>query len=180
MARILSTDGSSFFELTPVRVSRGRGEAGEGDGVVCEVRFEAYGEPIEGEAQLTRGGLTRMVEKLKGFAEKRAGMMQLRSDAQEIELSLAAKRSKWTQKINVTGLAGVPRDDAQQPDVAEELRVAFGATYRQSNAQAGSIEHRCGMVCSFDAVAEFAQGLQTEFETATTRRSTGRVQPPGA
>lgn len=180
MARILSADGSSFFELTPVRVSRGRGEAGEGDGVVCEVRFEAYGEPVEGEAQLTRGGLMRMIEKLKSFAEKRAGMMQLRSDAQEIELSLAAKRSKWTQKINVTGLAGVPRDDTQHADVAEELRVSFGATYRQSSAQAGSIEHRCGMVCTFDAVNGFADALKSEFETASTRRGTGRIQAPGA
>ncbi|MCB9934053.1 MAG: hypothetical protein H6840_00030 [Planctomycetes bacterium] len=180
MARILSADGGSFFELTPVHVSRGRGETGDADGVVCSVRFEAYGEPIEGEAQLTRGGLTRMIDKLKGFAEKRAGIMQLRSDTQEIEFSLAAKRSKWTQKLNVTGLAGVPRDETAEPKVAEELRVSFGVTYRQSNTAAGSIEHRCGMVCTFDAVAGFADALKFEFEAAPTRRGTGKVQPPGA
>jgi hypothetical protein len=180
MARIESSDGSSFFELTPQHISRGRGATGDEDGVACTVRFEAYGEPIDGEAQLTRGGLNRMVEKLKGFAEKRQGMMQLRSETQEIELSLAAKRSKWTQKIRVTGLAGVPKDEQAEDEVPEEVRVSFGATYRQSGGQGGSIEHRCGKICTFDALSAFAESLKAEFEAAPTRRGTGKVDPPGA
>lgn len=180
MARIESADGSSFFELSPQHITRGRGESGDADGITCVVKFEAYGEPIEGQPQLTRGGLNRMVEKLKGFAEKRTGMMQLRSDTQEIELSLAAKRSKWTQKINVTGLAGVPREEQPEPDAANEVRVSFGATYRQSNAQGGSVEHRCGMVCTFDALDAFADALKAEFEAAPTRRGTGKIEQPGA
>ena len=180
MARIESTDGQSFFELTPQHISRGRGATGDEDGIGCVVHFESYGEPIQGEPQLTRGGLNRMVEKLKSFSEKRTGMMQLRSDTQEIELSLAAKRSKWTQKINVTGLAGVPKEDQPDSDVAEEIRVSFGATYRQSNALGGSVEHRCGMVCTFDALAAFADALKAEYEAAPTRRGTGKIDPSGA
>ncbi|MBZ0134842.1 MAG: hypothetical protein K8I27_00550 [Planctomycetes bacterium] len=180
MAKVESADGSSFFELSPVHVTRARGTTGDADGLVCTIRFESYGEPVEGEANLTRGGLTRMIDKLLGFTQKRAGMMQLRSDTNEVEISLAAKRSKWTQKINVTGLAGVPAPDQPEPEASEELRVSFGATYRQSNAAAGAVEHRCGMVCTFDALAEFARALKTEFEAAPTRRGTGRVNPPGA
>ncbi|MCB9893984.1 MAG: hypothetical protein H6839_06040 [Planctomycetes bacterium] len=180
MARIESTDGGSFFELTPQHITRGRGATGDEDGVECVVRFESYGEPIIGEPHLTRGGLNRMVEKLKSFTVKRTGMMQLRSDTQEIELSLAAKRSKWTQKINVTGLAGVPKEDRAEPDVPEEVRVSFGATYRQSNALGGSVEHRCGMVCTFDALSAFADALKSEFEAAPTRRGTGKIEPSGA
>lgn len=180
MARVESADGSSFFELTPVHVTRSRGDTGDGDAVVCAIRFEAYGEPIDGEANLTRGGLTRMIGKIQNFADKRAGMMQLRSDTNEVEMSLAAKRSKWTQKINVTGLAGVPKEERNEEPAAEELRVAFGATYRQSNGPAGAVEHRCGMVCTFDALTQFAESLQSEFEAAPTRRSTGKVDPPGA
>jgi hypothetical protein len=180
MARVESADGASFFELTPQHISRGRGQSGDDDGIICSVSFEAYGEPVQGEPQLTRGGLNRMVEKLKGFAEKRTGMMQLRSDTQEIEISLAAKRSKWTQRINVTGLAGVPKDDEQEPDAANEVRASFGATYRQSNAQGGSVEHRCGMVCTFDALNAFADALKAEFAAAPTRRGTGKIEPSGA
>ena len=180
MARVESADGSSFFELTPVNVTRSRGDTGDTDTVICTVRFEAYGEPIDGEPNLTRGGLTRMIAKLQSFAQKRAGMMQLRSDTNEVEISLAAKRSKWTQKINVTGLAGVPKEEQQDAPVDEELRVSFGATYRQASGPAGAVEHRCGMVCTFDALAQFADTLKTEFEAAPTRRSTGRVEPPGA
>lgn len=179
MAKVESADGASFFELTPVHATRSRGSTGDSDAVICTISFEAYGEPISGEANLTRGGLTRMIGKLESFADKRAGMMQLRSDTNEVEISLAAKRSKWTQKINVTGLAGVPREDQTEGSVAEELRVAFGATYRQSSGS-GAVEHRCGMVCSFDALREFAGQLKAEFEAAPTRRSTGRVGPPGA
>ena len=179
MARMESADGESFFDLTPVHVTRSRGDTGESDAVVCTISFEAYGEPIEGEANLTRGGLTRMIGKLQKFAEKRAGIMQLRSDTNEVEMSLAAKRSKWTQKIRVTGLAGVPAEDQTEPDVAEELRVSFGATYRQSIG-AGAVEHQCGMVCAFDALNRFAESLESEFEAAPTRRSTGKVDPPGA
>ena len=179
MAKVASFDGSSFVELTPRHISRGRGEAGDSDGIACTVSFESYGEPILGEAQLTRGGLNRMVEKLTSFARKRQGMMQLRSDTQEIDLSLAAKRSKWTQKINVTGLANVPAP-APEAEVADELRVSFGATYRQSHIKAGSIEHRCGLVCTFDELAAFAAALRAEFEAAPTRRGTGKIDPSGA
>jgi hypothetical protein len=180
MARLESTDRGSFFELTPVHVTRSRGNTGDADAVVCAIRFEAYGEPIDGEANLTRGGLTRMIDRLRAFAEKREGMMQLRSDTNEVEFSLAARRSKWTQKIRVTGLAGVPQESENEPGVQEELRVAFGATYRQSSGSAGAVEHRCGMVCSFDSLRTFADTLKTEFDAAPNRRGTGKVEPPGA
>jgi hypothetical protein len=176
MARIESTDRGSFIELQPVHVTRGRGDF---DGVVCRVKFESYGEPVEGDVNISRGGLTRMMDKLKGFAEKRAGMMQLRSDAQELELSLAARRSKWTQKIRVTGLAGVPEQggDVEGP---EEVRASLGITWRQPGGAAGSVEHRSGMVCTFDALLKFAADMQAEFDAAPTRRGTGKVEPPSA
>ena len=177
MARIESTDRASFFELQPVHVTRGRGDSTDLDAVVCRVKFESYGEPVEGDLNISRGGLARMVEKLRGFAEKRAGMMQLRSDTQDLELSLAARRSKWTQKIRVTGLAGVP-EDIGQADAPEEVRASFGVTWRQASRQGGSVEHRCGMVCTFDALAAFAGALQAEFDAAPTRRGTGKVEPP--
>lgn len=180
MARIDSPDQGGFFELTPVHVTRARGASGEADGIVCAVRFESYGEPIDGEANLTRGGLTRMIEKLAGFAAKQSGMMQLRSETQELEISLTAKRSKWTEKINVTGLAGVPREKQEEPQVGAETRASLGITYRQANAAGGNIEHRCGMVCNFDALQRFADTLKNEYEAAPTRRSTGKVDPPGA
>jgi len=180
MARIESPDADSYFELTPVHVTRARGDSGDADGIVCEVRFEAYGEPIEGEANLTRGGLTRMIGKLLSFAEKQSGMMQLRSETQDLEFSLASKRSKWTEKIRVTGLAGVPQEKQDEPEVAAETRVSFGITFRQSSATGGNIEHRSGMVCTFDALKAFAETLKSEFDAAPTRRSTGKVDPPGA
>lgn len=179
MARIESVDGGTYFELTPVQVSRGRGEAHGADGMVCAIRFEAYGEPVDGEANLTHGGLTRMIEKLQAFVEKRQGMMQLRSDTNEVEFSLAAKRSKWTQKINVTGLAGLPPEQQECQEAADELRVSFGVTYRQNSGAAGSVEHRCGMHTTFDALGTFAAALKAEFEAAPTRRQTGKVDQPG-
>ena len=80
MARIESPDAASYFELAPVHVTRARGDSGENDGIVCGIRFESYGEPINGEANLTRGGLTRMIARLRSFAEKQTGMMQLRAE----------------------------------------------------------------------------------------------------
>jgi hypothetical protein len=178
MARIESADRGSYIELQPVHVTRGRGDSHDVDAVVCRVKFESYGEPVEGDVNVSRGGLARMIEKLKGFADKRAGMMQLRSDTQDLELSLAARRSKWTQKIRVTGLAGVPEAGAQQQDGPDEVRASFGITWRQSSQQGGSVEHHCGMVCTFDALAAFAGAMQGEFDAAPTRRGTGKVEPP--
>jgi hypothetical protein len=177
MARIESADHGSFIELQPVHVTRGRGDSHDVDAVVCRVKFESYGEPVEGEVGISRASLARMIEKLNNFAEKRTGMMQLRSETQDLELSLAARRSKWTQKIRVTGLSGVPAG-ADKADAPEEVRASFGITYRQSSAQGGSVEHRCGMVCTFDALAQFAGAMQGEFDAAPTRRSTGKVEPP--
>jgi hypothetical protein len=180
MARIESADRGSFIELQPVHVTRGRGDSHDYDAVVCRVKFESYGEPVEGEVGISRASLARMIEKLSSFAEKRTGMMQLRSETQDLELSLAARRSKWTQKIRVTGLAGVPETGADQADGPEEVRASFGITWRQSSQQGGSVEHRCGMVCTFDALAGFAGAMQGEFDAAPTRRSTGKVEPPSA
>ncbi|MBK8206336.1 MAG: hypothetical protein IPK87_05985 [Planctomycetes bacterium] len=170
MARLSSPDNASWFELTPVHTTRGGGA----DGVVCEVKFEAYGEPVNGELTISHDGLTRMVEKLLSFGEKRAGMMQLRSDTRELEISLAARRSKWTQKINVTGLAGVPNAEAEPEGALEEVRASVGVTYRQHGG-AGNVEHRCGMHCTFDALIGFAQAISAELAAAPRR--TGRVEP---
>lgn len=173
MAKLTSPDGGAWIELTPVHSSRGRG-AGT-DAVVCAVRFESYGEPIDGEVHVSKDGLERMIERLRTFAEKRAGMLQLRSDTRELEISLAARRSKWTQKINVTGLAGVPQ---QQPEeTPEELRCSVGVTYRQHGGT-GNVEHRCGLHCTFDALSEFATTLANELAAAPRR--TGRVEPENA
>ena len=176
MARIESADRASFIELEPVHVTRGRGDSHDVDSVVCRLKFESYGAPVQGEVNISRASLARMIEKLAAFAAKREGMMQLRSETQELELSLAARRSKWTQKIRVTGLAGVP--EGEQADGKEELRASFGITWRQTSQQGGSVEHRCGMVCTFDALGTFAGAMQAEFEAAPTRRSTGKVEPP--
>lgn len=173
MAKLNSPDGGAWVELTPVHTSRGRGA--EADAVVCAVRFESYGEPVDGEVHIAREGLERMIDRLKAFAEKRAGMLQLRSDTREFELSLAARRSKWTQKINVTGLVGVPAD---APDEApEELRCSVGVTYRQHGG-AGNVEHRCGLHCTFDTLAAFADAITAELAAAPRR--TGRVEPDNA
>lgn len=179
MARLESIDRQHFFELTPVHVTRARGDSGEADEIACEVKFESYGEPVAGEASLTRGGLTRMIEKLKGFCEKRAGMMQLRSQTRDIEMTVAAKRSKWTQKLNVTGLAGVPSED-KEGDEESSVRVSFGVVYREAATAGGAVEHRSGMFCSFDELDTFARAVESEFAAAPTRRSTGRVEPPGS
>jgi hypothetical protein len=179
MARIESADRGSFLELTPVHATRGRGNTADVDAVVCRVKFESYGEPVEGEISISRGGLSRIIEKLKSFAEKRTGMMQLRTETQDLEFSLAARRSKWTEKIRVTGLAGVPADSGQG-EGPEEVRASFGVTWRQTSQQGGSVEHRCGMVCTFDALSDFASALQSEFDAAPTRRGTGQVEPPRA
>jgi hypothetical protein len=179
MATIESADKASFFELTPVHTTRGRGNTADVDAVVCRVKFESYGEPVEGEISISRGGLARIIEKLQSFAEKRAGMMQLRTETQDLEFSLAARRSKWTQKIRVTGLAGVPADSTAA-DGPEEVRASFGVTWRQTSQQGGSVEHRCGMVCTFDALTAFAGSVQSEFAAAPTRRGTGKVEPPRA
>jgi hypothetical protein len=178
MARLESIDKQNFFELTPVHVTRARGDSGDADEVVCEVKFESYGEPVEGEAALTRAGLTRMIEKLKKFCEKQTGMMQLRSQTQDIEMTLAAKRSKWTQKLRVTGLAGVPQEEQEQEEESS-LRVSFGVAYREAGAAGGAVEHRAGMFCTFNDLSSFATGIEKEFEAAPTRRRTGQVQPPG-
>ena len=180
MARIESPDAASYFELAPVHVTRARGDSGENDGIVCGIRFESYGEPVNGEANLTRGGLTRMIARLRSFAEKQTGMMQLRAETGELEISLAAKRSKWTEKIRVTGLAGVPKEQQPEPEVSAETRASLGITYRQSNASGGNVEHRCGMVCTFDVLAQFADKLEAEFASAPTRRSTGKIDSPEA
>lgn len=177
MARIESADRASFFELTPVHVTRGRGGSADVDALVCGIRFESYGEPVEGELAITRGGVARIIERLQSFAEKRAGMMQLRTETQDLELNLASRRSKWTQKIRVTGLAGVP-EGGTEPDAHEEVRASFGIIWRQTSQQGGSVEHRCGMICTFDALTAFAAALQAEFEAAPTRRGTGKVEQP--
>jgi len=177
MAKIESADRGTFFEFTPVHVARGRGDSSDMDAVTCTLRFESYGEPVEGEVTMSRASLARMVERLKGFAEKRTGMMQLRSETQDLEFSLSSKRSKWTQKIRVTGLAGVPNQEPEA-DALEEVRASFGVTWRQSNAQGGSVEHRSGMVATFDALAAFAGAVAAEFQAAPTRRGTGKVEPP--
>lgn len=183
MAKLTSHDQAHGFELTPVRVGRGRGEPSEGDAAICIVRFESYGEPVEGEVQLTRVGMQRMIDRLRTFAVKRSGMAQLRSETNELEISLASKRSRWTQKIRVTGLSGVPQTnpaDTREADDVEDTRVSFGVQYRQTVKGQGAVEYRCGLICSFDALAAFAEELATEFEKAPTRgRDTGRLQPGG-
>jgi hypothetical protein len=99
-----------------------------------------------------------MVQRLEAFCDKRQGMIQLRDESQALELSLAAKRSRWTEKIKVTGLAGVPQSDIP---VAEELRVTVGIVLRQDTGTA-SVEQRGGLVSTFDALAAFVADLARE------------------
>jgi len=158
MARLASSDGTPGLELSPAPISHAAGGLGDDDVLPCGVRFESYGEPIEGKVNLTRGGLRRMLGRLKVFCEKRQGMVQLRDETQSLELSLAAKRSRWTEKIKVTGLAGVPQPVAE---VSDELRVNVGILLRQ-DSETASVEQRGGQVSTFDALAKFVGDLATE------------------
>ncbi len=178
MAKLTSHDAQGGFELTPVRVTRGRGEPSDADAAICVVRFESYGEPVEGEVHLTRAGMQRMIDRLKTFATKRSGMAQLRSETNDLEISLASKRSRWTQKIRVTGLSGVPKSgQTDLSDGEDDTRVSFGVQYRQAGREQGAVEYRCGLICTFDALAAFADTLAAEFAAAPSRgRDTGRLQ----
>lgn len=140
-------------------MARPAGTLGDDDSINCRIAFEAYGEPVEGTVPLSAGGLRRMLQRLESFCTKREGMIQLRDEAQALELSLAAKRSRWTEKIRVTGLAGVPKE--QDAPVADELRVNVGILLRQENATA-SVEQRAGLVTTFDALAGFVSDLARE------------------
>ncbi|MBK9976046.1 MAG: hypothetical protein IPP14_14835 [Planctomycetes bacterium] len=169
MAKLVSFDAASSFELTPLHASRAAGDIADDDAVLCRVQFEAYGEPVEGRIQLTRGGIARLLQRLRMFCEKRSGMLQLRDETQSLELSLAAKRSRWTEKIRVTGLAGVPQ--AAQPEVADELRAGVGILLRQDNGTA-SVEHRGGLVAKFEDLLRFARELEAE--------ASGAIEPTGS
>ncbi len=169
MAKLVSFDAASSFELTPLHASRAAGDIADDDAVLCRVQFEAYGEPVEGRIQLTRGGIARLLQRLRMFCEKRSGMLQLRDETQSLELSLAAKRSRWTEKIRVTGLAGVPQ--AAQPEVADELRAGVGILLRQDNGTA-SVEHRGGLVAKFEDLLRFASELEAE--------ASGAIEPTGS
>lgn len=158
MARLAAADGTAGLELVPAQGSRAQGKLGDEDALDCRVAFESYGEPIEGHVQLSRGGLRRMLQRLAVFCEKRQGMVQLRDESQMLELSLAAKRSRWTEKIKVTGLAGVPQPESP---VADELRVTVGIVLRQDSATA-SVEQKGGVVSTFDALAAFVRDLTAE------------------
>lgn len=159
MARLPSADGTSSLELCPAHASRPAGSLGEDDALPCRIAFESYGEPVEGTVSLSGAGLRRMLQRLESFCAKREGMIQLRDEAQSLELSLAAKRSRWTEKIRVTGLAGLP--PSQDAPVPEELRVNVGVLLRQENATA-SVEQRGGLVTTFDALAAFVAELGRE------------------
>ncbi|MCA8946940.1 MAG: hypothetical protein KDB29_11985, partial [Planctomycetes bacterium] len=74
----------------------------------------------------------------------------------------------------------VPKEQQPEPEVSAETRASLGITYRQSNASGGNVEHRCGMVCTFDVLAQFADKLEAEFASAPTRRSTGKIDSPEA
>jgi len=176
MARVTSPDGSSWFELTPVHVSRSRGAASKVDAVVSTVSFDSFGEPVSGELSIPRDSLERMLERLKSFCDKQTGMMQLRTDTQELELSLAAKRSKWTQKLRVSGMN---TEDETEPQVDEETRATLGVVFRQDTGQGGAAEHRCNMSCQFDALAEFTRNVIAELAESPRRRETGTIEAGG-
>lgn len=159
MARLASADGSAGFEFAPAAASRAAGSIAEDDVLPCRVAFESYGEPVEGTVALSRAGLRRMLARLRLFCDKQQGMVQLRDETQTLELSLAAKRSRWTEKIKVTALAGVPQPvDAA---AAEELRVTLGVLLRQDNGTA-SVEQRGGLVSTFEALGKFVADLEKE------------------
>ncbi|MBE7491522.1 MAG: hypothetical protein HS108_07190 [Planctomycetes bacterium] len=158
MAKLAAADQTTGLELVLAAPSRAGGKLGDDDALPCRVCFESYGEPVEGTVSLTRAGLARMVQRLEAFCDKRQGMIQLRDESQALELSLAAKRSRWTEKIKVTGLAGVPQSDIP---VAEELRVTVGIVLRQDTGTA-SVEQRGGLVSTFDALAAFVADLARE------------------
>lgn len=162
MARLVAADNASFLELVPVPTARGRDES-----LSLRVAFEAWGEPVEGVAAMTREGAARLVERIRQFCARQAGMLQLRNEEQTLELNLAAKRSKWTSKLRVTGLSNVP--ETADPNLPEETRVSLGITYRQEGSHNGapaSVEHRAGMVCTFEALDRFATELAAETTAA--------------
>ena len=179
MARLEAQDGSSFFELHPER-ARGGGETADQDEVSCLIRMEAFGEPIEGYATMTRAGLTHLIERLRVFTTRRTGMLQLRTETQTLELSLSAKRSKWTQRIRVTALKGLKPDDDADKVGGDELRVSFGVLFRHPVEREGAhvtVESRAGLVCSFDSLDTFAGELEEE-SRKVKRRDTSRQQGP--
>jgi len=116
-----------------------------------------------GETELSLSGLQRLSRKSLSFAKKGQGMMQFRSHDQRLQITLSAKRSKWTTRLRKDFDTQVD-SDANNPEMAAK-RLYVDIVMRHEKAKSGGtgmVRRELTFSTSYAELNEFALGLARE------------------